>query len=362
MKNIFTLLLLYIAFSATAQMNPQKFLEENQRIQQEKQDSNKSYLQIHPNTILKNENSLLWDVIDNNPIYVGDYHARAAKATRTTIIAPNGGIPQLDHPELVMNDGRMFATTNDNIIVTGGPFYRSPFQYNTNVTCFIPEDYFVGEYTVEQISKQQNAFADGSGPAFSEAEQIVTVERNGTQRIFTYTYFPESFASEITITLDLICDEVFVTGTGSNLSCEAGAPFIGQSTPEIPSTYSVENDIEILLDLIDFEPDGGCGTGGYPVTLRFTKQTLSNTNFESNSISFWPNPVDNNLNITAKDFGFSNDVSVSIYDILGREILRVSDFNNPNTLSVDVSSLSKGVYIVNLTDGEQTINRRIIKE
>jgi hypothetical protein len=362
MKNLITVFLLYISFSATTQMNSQEFLEENQEIQQEKQDHINSYLQMHPNAILKSENTLLWDVTDINPIYIEDYNAETRKATRTIFLAPNGGSPEPDHPELVMNEGRMFATTNDDIIVTDGPFFRSPFQDNTNVTCFIPEDYFVGEYTVGQISKQQNAFAGSAGPAFSEAEQTVTVERNGTQRIFTYTYFPESFASEITITLDLICGEVFVTGTGSNLSCDTNISFIGQSTPEVPSTYSVENDIEILLDLIDFEPDGGCGTGGYPVTLKFTKQNLSNTKFESNSISFWPNPVDNNLNITAKDFGFSNDVSVSIYDIMGREILRVSDFNNPNALSVDVSSLSNGVYIVNLTDGQQTINKRIIKE
>ena len=347
---------------ASTEMCPQEFLEENQRIQQEKQDSNKSYLQIHPNTILKNENSLLWDVIDNNPIHVENYHARAAKATRTTIIAPNGGIPQLDHPELVMNDGRMFATTNDNIIVTGGPFYRSPFQYNTNVTCFIPEDYFVGEYTVKQISEQQNPFFGSEGPAFSDEEQTIIVEPNGTQRIFTYTYFPESFASEITITLDLICGEVFVSSSQVSGTLGCGDGPVGQATPDIPSAYNIENDTELIVEILDFEPDGGCDTGNYPVTLKFTKQNLSNTKFESNSISFWPNPVDNNLNITAKDFGFSNDVSVSIYDIMGREILRVSDFNNPNALSVDVSSLSNGVYIVNLTDGQQTINKRIIKE
>jgi hypothetical protein len=142
-----------------------------------------------------------------------------------------------------MNEGRMFATTNDDIIVTDGPFFRSPFQDNSNVTCFIPEDYFVGEYTVEQISKQQNAFAGSAGPAFSEAEQTVTVGRNETQRIFTYTYFPESFANEITITLDLICGEVFVTGTGGDLSCDTNISYVGQSTPEVLSIYNVKNDI-----------------------------------------------------------------------------------------------------------------------
>ncbi|MBZ9651509.1 hypothetical protein [Psychroflexus montanilacus] len=175
--------------------------------------------------------------------------------------------------ELVMNDGRVFTSTNANNVVTGGPFFRSPFQYNINVTCFIPEDYFVGEYTVEQISEQQNPFFGGNGPAFDSEPQTVNIERSGAQRIFTYNYFPESFASEITITLDLICGEIFVQGTGSGLACAAGAPAIGQSSPEVPSTFDLENDQEILLDLLDFEPDGDCGTGGYLVNLRFTKQT-----------------------------------------------------------------------------------------
>jgi len=169
--------------------------------------------------------------------------------------------------ELVMTDGRIFTSTNANNVVTGGPFFRSPFQYNILVTCFIPEDYFVGDYLVERISDQESPFGD----SFSKEGQVVNITRNGAQRIFTYNYFPGTFNSEITITLDLICGEVFVTGTGSGLACAPG-PAIGQSTPEVPSTYNTENDIEILLDLIDFDPDGGCGTGGYLVILKFTKQ------------------------------------------------------------------------------------------
>ena len=85
--------------------------------------------------------SLLWDVIDNHPTYIKNYKARAAKSTRTLFLAPNGGlgldlggkslnigvwkvggIPQLDHPELVMNDGRIFTSTNANNVATGGLF------------------------------------------------------------------------------------------------------------------------------------------------------------------------------------------------------------------------------------------------
>jgi hypothetical protein len=70
MKNLIAVFLLYISFSTTTQMNPQEFLEENQEIQQEKQDHINIYLQMHPNAILKSENTLLWDVIDINPIYI----------------------------------------------------------------------------------------------------------------------------------------------------------------------------------------------------------------------------------------------------------------------------------------------------
>ena len=90
--------------------------------------------------------------------------------------------------------------------------------------------------------------------------------------------------------------------------------------------------------------------------------SLSNETFNPKSISFWPNPVKNNLNITSSEIKFSGDAKVSIYDITGREILSLSDFNNPNALNIDVSTLSNGVYIVNLTDGQHSIQSRIIKE
>jgi hypothetical protein len=114
--------------------------------------------------------------------------------------------------------------------------------------------------------------------------------------------------------------------------------------------------VEYQGDLLD-------GSQDFSLVLnKYSNISLSSNDFKENSISFWPNPVNDILNITTKDFGFSNDASVSIYDITGREILRVSDYNNPNAMSIDVSSLSNGVYIVNLTDGQQTMNSRIIKE
>lgn len=45
-----------------------------------------------------------------------------------------------------------------------------------------------------------------------------------------------------------------------------------------------------------------------------------------------------------------------------REVMNFKDFNSTTNLSVDVSSLTKGIYILKLTDGAQSIQKRIIKE
>jgi len=171
--------------------------------------------------------------------------------------------------ELVMTDGRIFTSTNANNVVTGGPFFRSPFQYNINVTCFIPEDYFVGDYLMERISDQESPFGD----SFTEEGQVVTITRNGADRNFEFVYFPGAFDFGQVMTLSLICNEIFVSGGAASGTLGCGGGSIGQSTPEVPSAYDIENDTEIIIEILDFEPDGGCGTGGYPVTLRFTKQT-----------------------------------------------------------------------------------------
>ncbi|WP_019039480.1 hypothetical protein [Psychroflexus tropicus] len=170
---------------------------------------------------------------------------------------------------LVMNDGRVFSSNNVNNVVSGGAFFRSPFLYAINVTCFVPQDYFVGEYLMERISDQESPFGD----SFTQEGEVVTITRNGADRVFEFTYFPGGFDFNQQMVLSLICNEIFVNGGAVSGTLGCGDGSIGQGTPEVPSTYDLENDTEIIIDILDFEPDAGCGTGSYPVTLRFTKQT-----------------------------------------------------------------------------------------
>ena len=69
-------------------------------------------------------------------------------------------------------------------------------------------------------------------------------------------------------------------------------------------------------------------------------------------VTIYPNPTDNYLFIE----GNVNPVSISIYNLLGAKVIAKS-----NTDKIDVSELSKGVYIINISDGVSQTNRKFIK-
>lgn len=172
---------------------------------------------------------------------------------------------------LVLNltDGRSFTNTDAAGIITGG-FFASPYLYNIPVVCAIPEDYMIGDYFMERTSTVEDPFFPNYGQAISD--QLVTVDGTGATRSFGHVYYPTSFALGYVMELTLSCGDIFVFGTwpGGTLGCGAGG--IEQSSPVVPSTYSLADDTVFDIDLLDFEGDGGCGTGNYEVSIRLTKQ------------------------------------------------------------------------------------------
>ena len=69
-------------------------------------------------------------------------------------------------------------------------------------------------------------------------------------------------------------------------------------------------------------------------------------------VNIYPNPTTNYLFIE----GNKNPLAISIYNLLGAEVISES-----NTHKIDVSELSKGVYIINVSDGVSQTNKKFIK-
>ena len=72
----------------------------------------------------------------------------------------------------------------------------------------------------------------------------------------------------------------------------------------------------------------------------------------SESITIFPNPTNDFLMIN----GIENPVNISIYNLLGAKVIAKS-----NTDKIDVSELSKGVYIINISDGVSQTNKKFVK-
>lgn len=73
-------------------------------------------------------------------------------------------------------------------------------------------------------------------------------------------------------------------------------------------------------------------------------------------LSFYPNPVSNGkIYITSKT---SQSKEIAIYDVLGKKVLQAT--LNVNAKELNIATLSPGVYIIKIKEGEATATRKLI--
>lgn len=71
-------------------------------------------------------------------------------------------------------------------------------------------------------------------------------------------------------------------------------------------------------------------------------------------LNFYPNPVSNGkIYISSKS---SMDKEITIFDVLGKKVLQASI----SAKELSIASLSPGVYIIKIREGEATATRKLI--
>ena len=84
--------------------------------------------------------------------------------------------------------------------------------------------------------------------------------------------------------------------------------------------------------------------------------SLSTNLFNSDTFSYYPNPVKNTLNLS-----YSENISdVSVYNLLGQQI--IAKAINANQSQIDMSNLASGAYMVKVTANSQIKTIKVIKE
>ena len=104
------------------------------------------------------------------------------------------------------------------------------------------------------------------------------------------------------------------------------------------------------LNSSDFNYAGWYSDNGNSYSLNCSSLAVNRVD-EIQYILF-PNPTSSVLNIK----GVTSDVSISIYDILGKELV-----SRKTAKQIDINFLKKGIYFINISDGIKTSVRKFIK-
>jgi hypothetical protein len=142
--------------------------------------------------------------------------------------------------------------------------------------------------------------------------------------------------------------EAFFTTTGS------GWQTITLDYPGGKASYPL-----MVLFTDSGHPDNGftnANTGTYLVDDIKFAAPLSTAKFDKSSVKMYPNPVQNTLTIEAN----SEIQRVSVYNVLGQEVLSRSPKSNATTLQTN--DLQKGVYMVTTEIDGNISSSKIVKE
>jgi hypothetical protein len=85
--------------------------------------------------------------------------------------------------------------------------------------------------------------------------------------------------------------------------------------------------------------------------IKLTAANLANDSFASTTITTYPNPTKDFLHIE-----LTNELSGKITDLTGKTLMKV------NTKDVDVSSLSAGIYLLDIVSDDKRYVSKIVKK
>lgn len=94
--------------------------------------------------------------------------------------------------------------------------------------------------------------------------------------------------------------------------------------------------------------------------MNWVTASTHNVTYNSDNIAVYPNPANDLLNIELL-FAESNAVNIELIDLMGKEVttLNRTQAISPNRYTLDVADLSKGVYILKVTNGSKVSTSKV---
>ena len=176
----------------------------------------------------------------------------------------------------------------------------------------------------------------------------------------------------------ILVNSITVQGQGGATSISTQGGTLQMSATVLPSnatnstyTWSVKNSKATInstglltaisdgIDTVVATANDGTGIIGMKaINISNQGNGINNFIYQTNSVSIFPNPANDDLNIEIKN-GALIPEKLSISDIRGRVVFQLYDLKAFN--KIDISNLDKGLYFVVLSKYNQQVTYKIIK-
>jgi glucose/arabinose dehydrogenase len=252
---------------------------------------------------------------------------------------------------------------NDEIWAIG---LRNPWKFSfnrLNGDLWIAD---VGQNNIEEIDKVTSPLTAGLNFGWKCYEGNVAYNTSGCAPIGTMTMPVAQY-----------------THSGGNCSITGGYVYTGTMYPNFLNKYFFADYCVNRIGYVDTTSNAVTYTPNFSGSNNFTSfgedmngelyvtnssviykivdtSTASTTSFENSGFSLYPNPANNSFTIKSTN---GNEISkVALFDVSGKLLLSKEATKN-HIQTIDISSLSNGVYIVNVTavDGNN-YSSKLVKE
>ena len=281
---------------------------------------------------------------------------------------------------LIVNDSPDLPTSVSNIVQCGNSVFDLTVRDSEIIGYLLPSNYILGYFISENdaVSNNNGIIDPNIYQIISNTQTIYARLTNLVTGCFDTTYF-EIINGEADISVAPI--DLFETGKTPgyaifDLTQNTSLVLNGDDPSEFEVAYfETQTDAQQNMNAIATPKAYANKTNPQSIYVRKTdlnSQCFATSQFsieadatvgiadkELESLKMFPNPVVNELNIGSSTFSW--EVTATIYSIDGKVINSLKIFPMDGKFSIDVSTISQGVYILQISTNGQMLNKHFIK-
>jgi len=139
---------------------------------------------------------------------------------------------------------------------------------------------------------------------------------------------------------------------------DAGIVFT-DGTSDVRREYSFKDELRVASGLVYYRLKIVDMDGKFKRSVvRIIKVTDENA---AGSITVYPNPVVNEIRVTLSSSWQDRSLQIQVINTNGQPVLQMANTKPGQTESINVNSLTPGIYIVRVSDGKETAMQRFVK-